>query len=490
MDGPWELPKGWGWIQLGEVTDIVCGGTPPRGESRFWHQGTVPWATPTEIDPHVIRTITDTREHVTNIALGKKSARLLPHGTVLFSSRASIGKVAIAGKQLTTNQGFANLIPRDGVDSLYLAYYLRHSTGEIEKLASGTTYLEVAKSSLKNFPFPLAPLAEQRRIVAKIETLFANIRTTREALERLPELMQRFRRAVRGKAFRGTLAAGNPSDEPANLLLERMRRIRRNMGGEHLGTEGEVPTKQGYEVLEGLGDDRLWELPNGWKWTPLGEVVEFLDRLRVPVNDSERQKRIAGKRREQLFPYYGANGQVGWIDDFIFDEKLILLAEDGGFFDDPLKPVAYIAEGKCWVNNHAHVLRPLEGVVQEYVVHVLNMLDLMPHVSGSTRLKLTQGAAQKIPIPLPGSVEQRRIITAIEGLFAQVSAIEAAAQAARKWLDRLDEEVLKRAFQGDLVEQDSNDEPATVLLERIWARGQKRQSRPRPKVRAPKAELG
>ena len=103
-------------------------------------------------------------------------------------------------------------------------------------------------------------------------------------------------------------------------------------------------------------------LPEGWQVENLGDVCEFLDSRRVPLNETERNKRIIGKQQSELYPYYGANGQVGWIDDYLFDEPLILLAEDGGFFGSHSRSIAYAINGKSWVNNHAHVLRPKNNV--------------------------------------------------------------------------------------------------------------------------------
>jgi type I restriction enzyme S subunit len=97
--------------------------------------------------------------------------------------------------------------------------------------------------------------------------------------------------------------------------------------------------------------------PRGWVSAELGDLVEVLDRFRVPVNAEER----AG--RQGKIPYYGATGQVGWIDNFLFDEELVLLGEDGAPFLDPQKPKAYTIRGKSWVNNHAHVLRGRRGVL-------------------------------------------------------------------------------------------------------------------------------
>lgn len=121
---------------------------------------------------------------------------------------------------------------------------------------------------------------------------------------------------------------------------------------------------------------------------PLGKVVDFLDNLRKPVTASDR---TAGE-----YPYYGANGLQGTINDYIFDEPLVLLAEDGGFFGMPDKTIAYQVSGKCWVNNHAHVLRPKQGVDIRYLLNVLQKYDVTPYTNGTTRAKLTKGSAERI----------------------------------------------------------------------------------------------
>src|SRR5436853_5028500 len=104
-------------------------------------------------------------------------------------------------------------------------------------------------------------------------------------------------------------------------------------------------------------------LPNGWRQATLGEICEFLDCRRIPVNESERRRRVANMKQSELFPYYGANGQVGWIDDYLFEEPLILLAEDGGNFGSMERPIAYAVSGRYWVNNHAHVLKPRDELI-------------------------------------------------------------------------------------------------------------------------------
>jgi type I restriction enzyme S subunit len=134
---------------------------------------------------------------------------------------------------------------------------------------------------------------------------------------------------------------------------------------------------------------------------PLSSVVEFLDHMRKPITASERS---IGD-----IPYYGANGLQDYVKDFIFDEELVLLAEDGGYFDNPDRGVAYKVSGKSWVNNHAHVLRPKQTINVDYLFRVLQNLDLSNYINGTTRAKLTKGNAARITIPLPPLAEQRRI---------------------------------------------------------------------------------
>ena len=143
-------------------------------------------------------------------------------------------------------------------------------------------------------------------------------------------------------------------------------------------------------------------LPTGWVKVSLEHVVEIHDDLRQPVNADER----AG--RPGAYPYYGATGRVGWIDDFLMEGEFVLLGEDGAPFLDPHKPKAYIVSGKCWVNNHAHVLKGVEGVcANRYLLYALNDADYRGYANGTTRLKLTQGAMRRIPIILAPFDEQR-----------------------------------------------------------------------------------
>jgi type I restriction enzyme, S subunit len=151
------------------------------------------------------------------------------------------------------------------------------------------------------------------------------------------------------------------------------------------------------------------------KKVKLSSICEILDNKRIPLSDNERQIRIKNKKIDVLYPYYGATKQVGYIDDYIFDDELILLGEDGVMFYDISKPKAYLIKGKSWVNNHAHVLKINNTKANtNYVLYYLNIFNYQGYVSGSTRLKLNKSKMSEIPIPLPTLEKQNQIAKTLD----------------------------------------------------------------------------
>jgi type I restriction enzyme S subunit len=172
----------WPLVPLGQLTRVSGGSTPARVNDAYW-KGDIPWVTPTDLPPpgESIIDVLDTTDLITQDGLNSCSASLLPPGTVLFSSRATIGKIGIAGVPLVTNQGFANFTPKPGVDSKYLAYTLRYFTPQIAALAGSTTFKEVNRSALRKFQIPTPPLSEQKRIVEFLDKADALWRKRTEA---------------------------------------------------------------------------------------------------------------------------------------------------------------------------------------------------------------------------------------------------------------------------------------------------------------------
>jgi len=167
-----------------------------------------------------------------------------------------------------------------------------------------------------------------------------------------------------------------------------------------------------------------------WPKKQLGEAVAFLDHLRRPITAKDRSP--------GPYPYYGANGQQDSVANYIFDEPLILLAEDGGYFGDPDRTIAYRVEGKCWINNHAHVLRPKTGVDISFLCRQLEKYDVTHFINGATRPKLNKRNASEIPITLPPLAEQKRIAAILD----KAAAIRRIRQTAIK----LSDEFLRATF--------------------------------------------
>jgi type I restriction enzyme S subunit len=217
------------------------------------------------------------------------------------------------------------------------------------------------------------------------------------------------------------------------------------------------------------------DLSNGWVLTDLGQVVLCLDKLRVPVSKKEREKRIGE------IPYYGANGLVGWIDDFLFNEPLVLVVEDETFVGRKI-PFSYKIIGKSWVNNHAHVLRPTKAVDVDYLNYSLQYYPFLPLTTGTTgRKKLTQKALLGAPYKLPPLAEQQRIVDKIEELFSDLDSGINSLKTAQQQLKVYRQAVLKWAFEGKLTAQWREEqqrqgklESADTLLAQIKAEREQR----------------
>ena len=196
------------------------------------------------------------------------------------------------------------------------------------------------------------------------------------------------------------------------------------------------------------------------KYTRVEECCEILDSMRIPITASDR--------KEGKYPYYGANGIQDYVNDYIFDDELVLLAEDGGNFGSNEKPIAYRVSGKCWVNNHAHVLKPKEEIDVDYLCYSLMFYKVDGMINGATRKKLTQTAMKKMKIPLRNIVEQKKIVQ-------QLNKIIEIREKAKKELNLLDNLIQARFVElfGDAVYNDKKWETDTVknLCKEIYGGG-------------------
>ena len=210
-----------------------------------------------------------------------------------------------------------------------------------------------------------------------------------------------------------------------------------------------------------------FEVPQGWVWTTLESCTINRDNERIPVASA-----IRSKQQHKKYDYYGAAGIIDKVDNYIFNERLLLVGEDGANLLSRAKNNAFFAEGKFWVNNHAHILDSYPKKVLDFVAIVINSMNLEMYISGSAQPKLSQDNLNRIPIPLPPLAEQQRIVAEIERWFSLIDTIEQGKENLQNTIKQTKNKILDLAIHGKLVPQDPSDEPASELLKRINPKAQ------------------
>ena len=275
-------------------------------------------------------------------------------------------------------------------------------------------------------------------------------------------------------AIQGKLVPQDPNDEPASVLLERIREEKARLvkekkikkdKNESIIYRGEDNSY--YEKFLATGEVKCideeipFEIPQGWEWCRFGSLMINRDSERIPLSVAQRQT------LKKVYDYYGASGVIDKVDKYLFDKDLLLIGEDGANLINRSTPIAFIAKGKYWVNNHAHVLDATDKSILSYVALVINSMKLDDYITGSAQPKLSQDNLNKIPILLPPLEEQVRIIEELEHWLTLIDKIEQSQSDLQTVIKQTQSKILDLAIHGKLVPQDPNDEPASELLKRI-----------------------
>lgn len=411
---PYEVPENWVWVRLGAIAEIVTGGTPSKKHPEYYG-GNFPFYKPSDLDQG--RLTYDASEYLSEE--GKNVSRIIPKNSTAVCCIGSIGKCGYLMCEGTTNQQINSAIPK--INSLCLYYYLctENFVQDLLSMASATTIAIVNKSKMESCAFPLPPLSEQQRIVERIEELLAKLD---EAKERLQEVADSF--AVRKAAIL------------------------------HNAFTGEL-TKQ-WRRENGVSDE-------SWEEKKLSEITENQDSKRIPLSKSQRDN------MNRIYDYYGASGIIDKVDDYIFEGKKLLIGEDGANLVTRSKDIAFIADGKYWVNNHAHILDVKDTVLLMYLCNYINNMDLIPYVTGSAQPKLTQAKMNNIKIFLPTLPEQHEIVRLIDDLLARERAAQQAAEQALASIDLMKKSILARAFRGELGTNKASEASALEFLKQVLA---------------------
>ncbi len=270
---------------------------------------------------------------------------------------------------------------------------------------------------------------------------------------------QQLKNTILQEAIQGRLVPQDPNDEPASALLERIRAEK-----QQLVKEGKLKKKDLEETP--ISEDEIpFEIPESWEWVRFGTITINRDSERIPLSVDERSRLV------KKYDYYGASGVIDKVDRYLFNKPLLLIGEDGANLINRSTPIAFIARGEYWVNNHAHVLDYLNEDLMQYMCWYINAISLVDYVTGTAQPKMNQEKMNSILVALPPLAEQKRIVAKIEELLPKVEEYGKAQEKLNKLNEELPEKlkksVLQEAIEGRLVPQDPNDEPASVLLDKI-----------------------
>ena len=434
-----SLPVGWVSTTLGEVAAVVGGGTPKTSDSDNFDGGNIPWITPADLSGYSDKYIARGSRNITEQGLKSSSARLLPTNTVLFSSRAPIGYVAIASQPVTTNQGFKSFVLTESIDPSFVYYYLKCAKETVEALGGGTTFKEISGAAAAKIPLVIAPLAEQRRIVAEIETQFTRLDASVEALRRAQANLKRYRASVLKDSCEGRLVpteaelarSGGRDYEPADVLLERILAQRRARW------ESQEKRRGKYREPSAPDASALPELPEGWVWATVEQTI-----LGTPQNGLYKHK-----------SEYGDGTPILRIDDY---QDFYLKDRDSlqclRVTPDELATYGLQQEqlvinrvnspshlGKCLVVPESLLPAVFEsnmmrmatgsGISVSYFAYYLRSFMGRTRLTSNAKWAVNQASINQTdvcstPIPLPPLAEQRRIVAEVERRLSVVQQAE------------------------------------------------------------------
>ena len=273
-------PNGWVWAPLSDVARLESGHTPSRNHPEYW-DGDIAWIGIKDARENHAGVIHDTSQHVTQAGIDNSAARVLPASTVCLSRTASVGYVVVMGRPMATSQDFVNWVCSPSLMPDYLKWVLLAEGEEgLRKFGKGTTHTTIYFPEVEAFHVALAPLNEQRRIVAKLETVFEQTRAVKARLGRIPALIEKLKRSVLAAAFRGDLTNDwrdtHPDVEPASAVLERIRAERRNGRDGALRAKGKNAKNASYDEATDVDIEGLPELPDTWCWATVRDIATFV----------------------------------------------------------------------------------------------------------------------------------------------------------------------------------------------------------------------
>jgi type I restriction enzyme, S subunit len=429
-----ELPEGWLETSLADVAQWGSGGTPSRTHSEYYG-GSIPWIKTGELGQRVI---TETEETITELGLQNSSAKIFPKGSVAIAMYgATIGKTSVLGIDAATNQACAVAIPETRLATVeYLFRFLESQKAAFVEAGKGGAQPNISQGVIKEWLFPLAPLNEQKRIAEKLEALLTQATSSLEKLNRASELVKRFRQSVLAAAMSGKL-----TEDPSDLVSPNQSDNKYPFL--KLTNLIQEPLRNGRSVRDGDG-------PKVLRLTSIKSSTVDLSASKNGEWTFDEARRFFVKAGDYLISRGNGSIRFVGIGSLIIDEP-----EEIAFPDTMIR-----------------IRADLEKLDPKFFAIVWSSELVRNQIESSAKTtagiwKVNQTDLENIILPVPSLPEQLEIVSRVETLFALADQLETRINTARAQLERLTPALLAKAFRGELVPQDPNDEPATVLLERI-----------------------
>ena len=386
---PFAIPANWCWVRLGEIVELSDGTRINNSEYPYLHV-------------KYLRGQSQASIKFEGKFVTRRTKLLLVDGEnsgEIFTTEED-GYMGSTFKALTY---YSKLYSED-----YIEIVIRKNGDKYKANKKGTAIPHLNKELFFLTLVSLPPLAEQERIVTALESCLKLVDTIAKDSADLDKALKFLRQKMLDMAVRGLLVEQRPEDGNATDLLEQIRAEKAALiKAGKIKKEKPLP-----EIKE--EEEKPFAIPANWCWVRLGEIVINRDSERIPLAEREREG------LDKVYDYYGASGVIDKVDRYLFSERLLLIGEDGANLLTRTKPIAFIAEGLYWVNNHAHVLQNTTALELSYLCHYINSISLVKYVTGTAQPKMNQLNMNKILIPLPPLAEQKRIVAKLEQINALI----------------------------------------------------------------------